>query len=65
MIGVLNREMENFPTAINQLHEAIQLNKAARRPDSNIWPAYIHLALVYQKLNNLILRYGLPKKDMT
>ena len=50
MIGVLNREMGNFPIAINQFHEAIQVNKAAELPEANIFPAYIQLALVYQKL---------------
>ncbi|MDP9230999.1 MAG: ATP-binding protein [Bacteroidota bacterium] len=50
MIGVLNREMENFPTAINQFYEAIRVNKEAGLPESNVWPAYIHMALVYQKL---------------
>jgi hypothetical protein len=50
LLGVLNREMENFPTAIFQFHQAIQLSEESEGPNGDVFPEYSHLALVYQKL---------------
>jgi len=52
-IALLNREMGNFPIAINQFRESIRVNKEAELPESNVFPAYSQLALSYQKLNKL------------
>ena len=50
-LGVLNREMGNYPTAITQLHHAIWLyNGGGKTSVPEAFPAHCHLALLYQKL---------------
>ena len=50
MLGVLNREMENFQAAIFQFRRSIQLSEESEGPDFNLFANYSHLALIYQKL---------------
>ena len=50
LLGVLNREMENFPTAIFQFQQAIQLNEQSGEQQADVFPEYAHMALAYQRL---------------
>jgi len=50
-LGVLNREMGNYPSAITQLHQSIFIwNGGTKRSVPESFPAHCHLALLYQKL---------------
>ncbi|MEP6846507.1 MAG: hypothetical protein ABI861_10905, partial [Panacibacter sp.] len=50
MLGVLNREMENFEAAIFQFRRSIQLSEELEGPNFNLFANYSHLALIYQRL---------------
>ena len=50
ILGVLNREMENFQAAIFQFRQSIQLSEEVEGPNINLFANYSHLALIYQKL---------------
>ncbi|HEU4861718.1 MAG TPA: ATP-binding protein, partial [Chitinophagaceae bacterium] len=51
-LGVLNREMGNYATAISQLHYSIWIwNGKTKRSVPESFAAHCHLALLYQKLN--------------
>jgi len=52
-LGVLNRQMNNFPIAIEQLQSVIKLYKDAELPHADMFPAYSQLALIYQQLQRL------------
>ncbi len=47
-LGVLNREMKNFPNAIYEFNQAIHLEEAAKQPMSEMFFAYSNLAIIYQ-----------------
>ena len=50
-LGVLNREMGNYASAIIQLHQSIFIwNGGTKRSAPESFPAHCHLALLYQKL---------------
>ena len=49
LLGVLNREMENFPVAISQFQQAIQISEKAEGPNGDVFPEYAQMALAYQK----------------
>ena len=53
MLGVLNREMDNFPTAISQLNESIRVNREAGLAESLVFPVYTHMALIYKELKKM------------
>ena len=52
-LGVLNRQMNNFPIAIIQLQSVIKLYKDSELPVADMFPAYSQLALIYQQLQRL------------
>ncbi|HMH34469.1 MAG TPA: ATP-binding protein [Puia sp.] len=52
-IGILNREMENYPEAIAQLKEAILLQKASGEPVQDLHYAFTHLAVIFLVFNRL------------
>ncbi|HET9746024.1 MAG TPA: hypothetical protein VFP97_09940, partial [Chitinophagaceae bacterium] len=53
-LGVLNREMGNYDTAITQLRHSIWLwNRRGKKLVVESFPAHSHLALTYQKLKQL------------
>jgi Signal transduction histidine kinase regulating C4-dicarboxylate transport system len=49
-LGVLNREMSNIPTAIQQLHKSIEVNSKLGASIAQMFPAYAHLALAYLEI---------------
>jgi signal transduction histidine kinase len=49
-LGILHREMGNLPIAINQFRQCINFVRKGGLPESTAFPAYVQLALVYEKL---------------
>ncbi|HEY5407519.1 MAG TPA: hypothetical protein VIJ92_10530, partial [Ginsengibacter sp.] len=52
-IGLLNREMGDYPNAIVQLHKAILSQQQAGQPQQEIFFAYSQLGILYLQLNQL------------
>lgn len=52
-LGLLNREMGNFPKAIQEFNESIRLNAAAGSAPQNIFAARSQLAWVYRNLGQM------------
>ncbi len=52
-IGLLDREMADYPNAIVQLHKAISSQQQAGRPLYDVFFAYSQLGILYLQLNQL------------
>ena len=52
-LGLLNREMGNFPDAIVELQQAIQLQKEAGLPMVEMYYSFSQLAMIYQSLGKM------------
>jgi len=52
-IGLLNREMADYPNSIAQLHEAIQLQKESGGSMSEMFFAFSQLGILYAELHQL------------
>ena len=52
-IGLLNREMADYPNAIVQLHKAILSQQQAAQPPQEIFFAYSQLGILYLQTNQL------------
>ena len=52
-IGLLNREMADYPNAISQLHQAIRLQEKIGEPLPEIFFAFSQLGILYGTLNQL------------
>ena len=51
--GVLYRQMEDYPRANAQLHQAIHLFRENKQPLSECFYAFSHLGLLYASLNQM------------
>ena len=51
--GLLNREMADYPDAIDQFHQCLVLQERSGEPLKDIATAYSQLALTYRTLNKL------------
>jgi hypothetical protein len=52
-IGLLNREMADYPNAIVQLHKAISSQQQAGMPPQEVFFAFSQLGILYLQLNQL------------
>jgi two-component system, NtrC family, sensor kinase len=52
-LGLLNREMGNFPKSIQEFNEAIRINTAAGYPPQSMFAAHSQLGWVYKNLGQM------------
>ena len=64
-IGLLNREMADYPNASAQFHQAISLHEKVGEPMSEMFFAFSQLGILYGTLNQLDSALWYAQKGMT